>query len=182
MVSEIESLRRQLAIAIEERDQARQAGRDAANQLQDRYFELADTLKAVRVDHERSIAKCDQLRAKLLAARGVVEAAKREEERHIRDVDLHTRTMSAEKQQWYRKAHKAGCDLAGVLAVLAMLDTFSAAEPSQAVVVPQGANQYSGSCAFADCHWLGPVRASLALAHQEAVEHYHAHVSSRGQQ
>ena len=68
---------------------------------------LITLLRAQLADSER---QWEQMRV-------VVEAARREEQRHLRDVDSHTGGMPAEKQAWYRQAHTAGCDLAGVLAL-----------------------------------------------------------------
>lgn len=46
-------------------EQLLEHSKEMANQLQDRYFELADTLAAVRQDQERALAERDRLRSGL---------------------------------------------------------------------------------------------------------------------
>lgn len=59
------ALTRKLAACEAQVAEARTAGRDVANQLQYRYLEQADTLNAVRQDHERTLGQRDRLLAQV---------------------------------------------------------------------------------------------------------------------
>lgn len=67
----------QLAERDAQLQSAVEAGRAAAVEQHDAYLELADTLAAVRHDHERAMDQRDQLRDANEAMRGVVLAAQR---------------------------------------------------------------------------------------------------------
>jgi hypothetical protein len=49
--------------------------------------------------------------------REIARAAQREELRHIREIDAEIQEMPPQVQEFYRMAHRASCDLAGVLAL-----------------------------------------------------------------